>query len=56
VRRLLEEAGFTAIAAVPLRSHPNRGQAALALWRLLSRSARVRRYHGFHYLLYAEKE
>jgi len=55
VHRLLEGTGFTQITAVPLRSHPNRGPAGLALWRLLSRSARIRRFHGFHYLLYAKK-
>lgn len=55
VRRLLEEAGFRNIETVPLRSCPNRGPAGLALWRLLSRNARIRRYHGFHYLLCAEK-
>lgn len=54
-RRLLERAGFARIEAVPLRSCPNGGRAALALWRLASRSARIRRYHGFHYLLCAHK-
>lgn len=54
--RLLERAGFAGIAAVPQRSHPNLGPAGLALWRLFSRSGRVRRFHGFHYLLSARKE
>lgn len=56
VRRLLGEAGFGQISAVPQRSYPNRGAAGLALWRLLSGNGRIRRFHGFHYLLIAVKE
>lgn len=55
VRRLLAAAGFESVAAVELRSWPNTGRAALAACRALSRLPRVRRYHNFHYLLYAVK-
>ena len=56
VRRLLEEAGFERIEAIPLRSHPNRDRAGLAIWRLFALSSWIRRWHGFHYLLCAEKK
>jgi hypothetical protein len=53
--RLLEEAGFGAIEALPLRSYPNTGRAGLSLYGKLSSSDRVRRYHNFHYMIYARK-
>jgi len=51
--RALEKAGFERVEALPLRSYPNTGRAGLWLYRRLSSSERVRRYHNFHYLLYA---
>lgn len=55
VRKLLEAAGFREIEAVPQRAYPNTGPAGLAVYRALSRFDRVRRYHNFHYMLFAVK-
>ena len=53
--RMLGEAGFEDVEAMPLKSYPNTGKAGLAIYRNLSSSDRVRRYHNFHYMLYARK-
>ena len=53
--RMLEKAEFTDIEAVPLRSYPNTGRAGLSLYGKLSSSDRIRRYHNFHYMLFAKK-
>ena len=53
--RLLAEAGFEEITAVPQRAWPNTPRPALAACRALSRIPRIRRYHNFHYFLYAVK-
>ena len=53
--RMLEKAGFEDIEAAELRSYPNTGKAGLAMYGKLSSSGRVRRYHNFHYMLFAKK-
>jgi len=53
--RLLSEAGFVDIEAMPLGSYPNTGRAGLSLYEKLSSSDRVRRYHNFHYMIFARK-
>ena len=53
--RGLEEAGFEDIEAMPLLSYPNTGRIGLSLYGKLSSSERIRRYHNFHYLLFARK-
>ncbi len=53
--RMLEKAGFTDIEAVPLKSYPNTGRAGLSLYGILSSSDRVRRYHNFHYMIFARR-
>lgn len=53
--RMLEKAGFGSIEAVPLKSYPNTGKAGLCLYGKLSSSNRVRRYHNFHYMIYARR-
>jgi SAM-dependent methyltransferase len=55
VKKLLAGAGFMEIEAVPQRAYPNTGPAGLAVYRALSRFDRVRRYHNFHYMLFAVK-
>jgi SAM-dependent methyltransferase len=53
--RMLEEAGFEGVEAVPLRSYPNTGRAGLSLYGKLSSSDRVSRYHNFHYMIFARR-
>jgi SAM-dependent methyltransferase len=53
--RILEDSGFRNVTAIPQAAYPNTGAASLGIYHLLSRSERVRRYHNFHYMIYAEK-
>ncbi len=53
--RMLEKAGFEDIEAMPLSSYPNTGRTGLSLFGKLSSSDRIRRYHNFHYMLFAKK-
>ena len=53
--RMLEKAGFEEVEAVPLRSYPNTGRTGLSLFGKLSSSDRIRRYHNFHYMIFAKK-
>ncbi len=55
VKKLITEAGFRAVEAVPQKAYPNTGPAGLAVYRLFSRFERVRKYHNFHYMLFAVK-
>lgn len=55
VKKLLAGAGFREIEAIPQRAYPNTGPAGLAVYGALSRFDRVRRYHNFHYMLFAVK-
>lgn len=53
--RMLGEAGFTDIEALELKSYPNTGKAGLNLYGKLSSSERVRRFHNFHYMIFARR-
>ncbi len=53
--RLLEMSGLEDIEAVPLDSYPNTGRAGLSLYEKFSSNGRVRRYHNFHYMIFARK-
>ena len=53
--RMLGEAGFKDVEAVPLKSYPNTGRAGLHLYEKLSSSDRVSRYHNFHYMIFARR-
>ncbi len=53
--RMLEKTGFAEVEALPLRSYPNTGRAGLSLFGTLSSSDRIRRYHNFHYMIFAKK-
>jgi SAM-dependent methyltransferase len=53
--RMLEKAGFEDVETVPLRSYPNTGRTGLSLYERLSSKDRVRRYHNFHYMIFARK-
>ena len=53
--KMLSAAGFESVEAVPLTSFPNTGKAGISLFRKLSSSERVRRYHNFHYMIFARK-
>jgi SAM-dependent methyltransferase len=53
--KLLEKAGFEGVEAVPLRSYPNTGKAGVSLYGKFSKNERVRRYHNFHYMIFARR-
>jgi SAM-dependent methyltransferase len=54
-KRLLVDAGFSGIEAIPHRAYPNTGRAGVAIYRVLSLLRPVGLYHNFHYLFYAVK-
>ncbi len=53
--QMLSKSGFEDVEAVPLKSYPNTGKAGLALYGKMSAAERVRRYHNFHYMIYARR-
>ncbi|MBN2185093.1 MAG: methyltransferase domain-containing protein [Candidatus Krumholzibacteriota bacterium] len=55
VKRALEEVGFRMIETVPLESYPLRNSFLKRIYRSIAAIDRVRRYHNFHYFLFAEK-
>ena len=55
VKRALEEVGFKIIEAVPLESYPLRHAFLNRIYQPISTIGRVKRYHNFHYFLFAEK-
>ncbi len=55
VRKVLEKTGFINIEAVPLVSYPVRNTALNRIYNSISSIERVKKYHNFHYFLYAEK-
>lgn len=54
--RMLEDAGFKEVEAVPLKSYPNTGKTGISLYEKLSSSDRVSRYHNFHYMIFASRD
>ncbi len=55
VKKLLSESGFREIEAVGLNAYPVRHQAMYRLYKTFSGIGRIRKYHNFHYLLFARK-
>jgi len=55
VARILRSLGFRDVEAHPNRAYPNVGPLGLDVYRVLSRSERIRKYHNWHYTLSATR-
>ncbi len=56
VKKILEEVGFKIIEAAPLETYPLRHPFLNRIYQRISTIDRVKRYHNFHYFLFAEKQ
>ncbi len=54
-RKTLAALGFRDITVVPLRAYPNVCPAVYKLYTMIARNEYVRRYHNFHYMIFARK-
>lgn len=54
-RKILAKLGFKDITVVSQGAYPNIRPIGYKLYRILSRSERVRKYHNFHYMIAARK-
>jgi len=54
-RRILRNLGFRSISVTPLNSYPNTGPARYRIYKTLSKSKYIQKYHNFHYMITARK-
>ena len=53
--RVLRNLGFRSISVTPLKSYPNIGPARYRIYKTLSKSEHIQKYHNFHYMIAARK-